>query len=528
MDLLLDAASVCALSVAPPSSPQPLADAIIRCTATGGRVWLYAGAVQPYLSALIEALGSAARAQSVPLSPSALNDDARQRLGTLARDKQWLAALGTDIDIPSTDDAGTGQMLRAVERIGPDRMRLLTSDPGLRKTHPDLVTDPAAFLAQTEPSAQTGFIDLATQQRRIRAPLEAGLHRVLHHGRYVMGPEIAELEQRLADYVGVAHCVAVSSGTDALLIALMALGIGPGDEVITTPFTFVATAEVIALRGAVPKFVDIDPRTYNIDPTLIESAIGPRTRAIMPVSLYGQCADMDAINDIAARHGLPVIEDAAQSFGATFRGRRSGGLSTIGCTSFFPSKPLGCYGDGGACFTDDDALAEAMRQIMNHGQDRRYSHARLGINGRLDSMQAAILLAKLDVFDDELRRRTRAADAYGGALRPRGAKTLGDGEAAVLLPYVEPHNTSAFAQYTLQLDDRETAQHRLQAAGIPTAIHYPIPLNRQVAYRDYCCPDCTPIADSAAARVLSLPMHPYLSGEQVDAVAAALMPDGQG
>ncbi len=237
-----------------------------------------------------------------------------------------------------------------------------------------------------------------------------------------MGPEVAELEQRLADYVGVNHCIAVSSGTDALLVALMALGIQPGDEVITTPFTFVATAEVIALLGAVPKFVDIDPRTYNIDPNLIEAAIGPKTRAIMPVSLYGQCADMDAINAIAERHGLPVIEDAAQSFGATYKGRRSCALSTIGCTSFFPSKPLGGYGDGGACFTDDDDLALLMRQIMNHGQDKRYSHARLGINGRLDSMQAAVLLAKLAIFDDEVQRRAEIGARYSAALIARGAR----------------------------------------------------------------------------------------------------------
>jgi UDP-2-acetamido-2-deoxy-ribo-hexuluronate aminotransferase len=504
-----------------------MADAIARCTTTGGRVWLYAGAVQTYLRALSDTLGAAAQAQSTPSTQASLQHDARRRLQAFAEDKHWLAALGADIDVPSTDDAGTGQLLRAVERMGSDRMQLLTSDAGLSDAHPDLAIDAATYLSRADSSGQTGFIDLATQQGRIRAPIEAGLHRVLHHGRYVMGPEIAELEHGLAAYVGVGHCIAVSSGTDALLVALMALGIGPGDEVITTPFTFVATAEVIALCGAVPRFVDIDPRTYNIDPTLIESAIGPETRAIMPVSLYGQCADMDAINAIAARHGLAVVEDAAQSFGATFRGRRSGGLSTIGCTSFFPSKPLGCYGDGGACFTDDDALAAAMREIMNHGQDRRYSHARLGINGRLDSMQAAILLAKLDIFDDELRRRARVAEAYADALRSRGARTLGDGEAPVLLPYVEPHNTSAFAQYTLQVDDRETVQQRLQSAGIPTAIHYPIPLNRQRAYRGYCCPDCTPIADAAAARVLSLPMHPYLTIEQVHAVASSLMPDGK-
>jgi UDP-2-acetamido-2-deoxy-ribo-hexuluronate aminotransferase len=366
------------------------------------------------------------------------------------------------------------------------------------------------------------FIDLKAQQARIEAEIQARIQAVLAHGRYIMGPEVAELEARLADYVGVRHCVGVSSGTDALLVALLALDIGAGDEVITTPFTFVATAEVIALLGAVPKFVDIDPVTYNLDPALIEAAIGPKTRAILPVALYGQCADMDAINAIAARHGLPVIEDAAQSFGATYKGRRSGGLSTIGCTSFFPSKPLGGYGDGGACFTDDDRLATLMRQVMNHGQDQRYSHPRLGINGRLDSLQAAVLLAKLDIFPDEVERRAAAGARYTGLLRARGARSTADATDGLLTPAVAPHNTSVYAQYTVQVDDRDAAIARLAAADIPTAVHYPIPLNRQPAYTHLCCPDCTPNADRAAARVLSLPMHPYLAAADAERVADVL------
>lgn len=369
------------------------------------------------------------------------------------------------------------------------------------------------------------FIDLQTQRARIEADVDARMRAVLDHGRYIMGPEVTELEERLAAYVGVRHCIAVSSGTDALLVALMALDIGAGDEVITTPFTFVATAEVIALLGAVPKFVDIDPVTYNIDPKLIEAAIGPKTRAIMPVALYGQCADMDAINAIADRHGLPVIEDAAQSFGASYRGRRSGGLSTIGCTSFFPSKPLGCYGDGGACFTDDDRLATLMRQAMNHGQDKRYSHPRLGINGRLDSLQAAVLLAKLAIFDDEVERRAAVGARYTALLKECGARSVADADSGLLTPHIADGNTSVYAQYTLQADDRDAVIARLGAADIPTAVHYPIPLNRQGAYAHLCCPDCTPLADRAAARVLSLPMHPYLSAEDalrvVDTLTAA-------
>ncbi len=366
------------------------------------------------------------------------------------------------------------------------------------------------------------FIDLNAQQARIAADIDARIKAVLAHGRYILGPEVAELEARLADYVGVRHCVGVSSGTDALLVALMALDIGPGDEVITTPFTFVATAEVIALLGAVPRFVDIDPVTYNIDPGGIQTAIGPKTRAIMPVSLYGQCADMDAINAIADRHGLPVIEDAAQSFGASYKGRRSCGLSTIGCTSFFPSKPLGAYGDGGACFTDDDQLANRMRQAMNHGQDRRYSHPRLGVNGRLDTLQAAVLLAKLAIFPDEVERRAAIGSRYTELLQRRGARSVKDANTGLLTPYVQAHNTSVYAQYTLQADDRDAVIAQLSARDIPTAVHYPIPLNRQGAYAHFCCPDCTPNAERAAARVVSLPMHPYLSAQDAERVADAL------
>jgi UDP-2-acetamido-2-deoxy-ribo-hexuluronate aminotransferase len=280
------------------------------------------------------------------------------------------------------------------------------------------------------------FIDLKTQQERIKEELDKRMAAVFAHGQYIMGPEVFELEEKLAAHCGAKHCISVANGTDALLVAMMALGITAGDEVITTPFTFVATAEMIALLGAKPVFVDIDPRTYNIDPNLIEAEITPRTKAIIPVSLYGQCADMDAINAIAARHGLPVIEDAAQSFGATYKGRKSCNLSTIACTSFFPSKPLGCYGDGGACFTSDDNFAHLMRIIRTHGQEKRYHHALIGINGRLDTLQAAVLLAKLGIFDEELRLRQAVATRYTNLLKGH----LGT-------PYVEPQ-TSVFTLST--------------------------------------------------------------------------------
>jgi len=343
------------------------------------------------------------------------------------------------------------------------------------------------------------FIDLAAQQALIKDEIDEGIARVLAHGMYVLGPEVSELEQALAEFTGTKHCIACANGTDALQIAQMAFGIGSGDEVIVPGFTFIATAETVALLGAKPVYVDIDPRTYNIDPALIEAAITPRTKAIMPVSLYGQCADMDAINAIAEKHGIPVIEDAAQSFGATYKGKRSCNLSTIATTSFFPAKPLGCYGDGGAIFTNDDELATVMRQIANHGQDRRYHHARVGVNSRLDTIQAAILLPKLRLFAKELEQRQQVAERYTVMLNEAGIETT---------PYVESHNTSAWAQYTIRVENRDAVQAALQEAGIPSAVHYPIPLNKQTALAD----DSVhlPVGDKTAEVVMSLPMHPYL------------------
>ncbi len=364
------------------------------------------------------------------------------------------------------------------------------------------------------------FIDLKTQYRQLKPSIDARIAKVLEHGQYILGPEVSELEQRLADYVGARHCVGVASGTDALLIALMALGVGPGDEVVTVPFTFFATAEVIALLGAKPVFVDIDRRSYNMDPALLEAAITPRTRAIMPVSLYGQCPDVDAINAVAARHGLPVIEDGAQSFGATYKGKRSCGLTTIGATSFFPSKPLGCYGDGGALFTDDEAHARLFREIRVHGQDRRYHHPRLGLCGRLDSIQAAVLLAKLETFDQEVAARARIGARYAELI---GARFGRGPQAAVQAPEVEAFNTSVFAQYTVEVDHREIAETRMKQHGVPTAVHYPVALHMQpvFAHLGHAEGDF-PLSEAAARRVMSLPMHPYLTEAQQAQVVEAL------
>ena len=363
------------------------------------------------------------------------------------------------------------------------------------------------------------FIDLKAQFKQLEAPIRERMDRVLAHGQYILGPEVAELEQRLAEYVGVSHCIAVSSGSDALLAALMALDIGAGDEVITTAFTFIATAEMIALIGARPVFVDIEADTFNIDPNLIEAAITPRTRAVMPVNLFGQCAAYETIDKIADAHGLAVIEDAAQSFGATRAGKRSGGLATVGATSFFPAKPLGCYGDGGACFTNDPVLAARMASLRVHGQGERYHHDMIGINGRMDTLQAAILLAKLDSFPDEVEARARIGARYSQAFAARCS--------SLTMPAIAPGNTSVYAQYTLQCERRTEVLAQINARGVPTAIYYPVPLHRQVAFAHLPQPSL-PVTEAAAQRVFSVPMHPFLEpGEQdfvieavIDAVAA--------
>lgn len=356
------------------------------------------------------------------------------------------------------------------------------------------------------------FIDLKAQYRRIEDDVNRRIKAVLEHGKYILGPEVAELEEKLAEYVGVKHCISVANGTDALQIALMALGIKPGDEVITPAFSYIATAETSALLGAKLVYVDVDPKTCNLDPSLLEAAITERTKAIIPVSLYGQCADFDAINEIAGKYNIPVIEDGAQSFGATYKGLKSCGLSTIGCTSFFPSKPLGCYGDGGALFTNDDKIAIVSRQIARHGQDRRYHHIRVGVNSRLDTIQAAILLAKLEVFDQELVAREEAGIRYSELLA---------GNQNIVIPYIELHNQSVFAQYTIQVENRDIVQAKLQEAGIPTAVHYPLPLNLQPAVSDEHAR--VPVSENLAENVISLPFHPDLTVAEQEKIASCLV-----
>ena len=358
------------------------------------------------------------------------------------------------------------------------------------------------------------FIDLKTQYAALRESINARIQRVLDHGQYIMGPEVKELEDKLAAFTGAKHCITVASGTEALLIALMALDLKAGDEVVTTPFTFAATAEMIVLAGGKPVFVDIEPDTCNIDVSKIEAAITSRTRAIMPVGLYGQVADMDEINAIAARHGgIPVIEDAAQSFGATYKGKKSCNLSTFGCTSFFPSKPLGCYGDGGAIFTNDDALAQACREIRVHGQSQRYHHTRIGVGGRMDTLQCAVVLGKLERFEWELAQRRALGERYAALLADvPGLRRLA----------VRGDRDCVWAQYTVFVPNRAQVQADLAALGIPTAVHYPIPLHRQPAYAMHAGGVALTHSEKAGELVMSLPMSADLTERDAGRTVAAL------
>jgi UDP-2-acetamido-2-deoxy-ribo-hexuluronate aminotransferase len=514
MDLLVDvdiALDVCTKRI---PFHDTACDAIALCQFHGGRVWIYSGSVQTLEYSLCNELQRTYAKQGMAATIQEGMARARALLCDFAAGKHWLAALANEGNVFAAPDPETEQMLRALDRFPSGTVRLLTRDESLLMEHPGKTISPERYCQQGSSTRQVDFVDLGLQQDAIRPQLELNIHRVLHHGHYIMGPEIKQLEDKLAAFVGVKHCITASSGTDTLLIAMMALDIGPGDEVITTPFTFVATGEMIALLGATPVFVDIDPKTYNIDPTRIEAAITPNTKAIMPVSLYGQCADMDAINAIANKHSLPVIEDAAQSFGATYKGRKSCALSTIGSTSFFPSKPLGGYGDGGALFTDDDALAKAMREIRVHGQDRRYHHPRIGINGRFDTLQAAVVLAKLDRFPWEVEQRQKVGASYTAMLASRCPN--------VTVPYIEPHSTSVYAQYSILAENRDAVAKRLNEQGIPTAVHYPIPLNQQPAYRDVCSHNGVPITEHVAARVISLPIYADLPRSSQERIVAVL------
>lgn len=357
------------------------------------------------------------------------------------------------------------------------------------------------------------FIDLKQQYTKYKTEIDQGIADVINNTQFIRGPKVSELEQSLAKYVGVRFGIGVSSGTDALLLALMAYGVKSGDEIICPPFTFIATAEVIALLGAKPVFVDIDEKTYNINPSLIEEKINKNTKGIIPVSLYGQVADMDAISSIADKHGVFVVEDGCQSFGGTYKGKRSCGFKDIGVTSFFPSKPLGCYGDGGMIFTDNEEKAGVMKSLSDHGQEKRYKHKYIGINGRLDAIQAAVLLAKFMHFEEEVKLREIKGSYYNEGLKD-----------VVITPYVEEYNTSVYAQYSIRTDRRDDLSKYLNDSGVPTAIHYPIPLHLQEAFSHlgYKKGDF-PVSEKVSSEILSLPMSPFITQDEQDYVIGRVL-----
>jgi UDP-2-acetamido-2-deoxy-ribo-hexuluronate aminotransferase len=470
---------------------------IKRSRDLGIRLWLYAGAGDRMLSAAISALNEGSVVDRMRV--------VRARCAELASVCQWLEAVAGDIDYLQEDPIQAG-LLRAVRRLGPGA-RILSLHP----REGTAIITPHELEVREDP-VPMAFIDLGAQADRLRPAIVDRLHRVLHHGHFIMGPEIAELEARLAAYVGVKHVITCASGTDSLEIAMRALGIGPGDDVITVPFTWISTAETISQVGARPVFVDIDSVTYQMDPQQMERAMTSRTRAIMPVSLFGQMANLDEINRIAAARGIPVIEDGAQSFGATRNGKRSCGATLVGSTSFFPAKPLGCFGDGGALFTDDDALAERMRAIRTHGGERRHYHPYIGMNGRMDTLQAALVLAKMEQWDWEVERRGFIGDRYTGLLR-----------GACGVPEVAPGNTHVYAQYTIRVEDRDRLACRLRERGIPTSVYYPRCLHEQPCFAplEYHL-GSFPEAERASREVISLPMYPDMSISIQDRVVAAV------
>lgn len=481
--------------------------AINKCLKNHFSVWIYVGSVQTleYVVAL-----ELRKNKGDEISLKYARYQSGMLLDKFCKNFNWLSSIAEDGEVWHDKDPEDAQLYQAVQRL--DNALLLTRDKGMLDRG-DFSISPEQYLSYAKNKEQSiQFVDLKTQQNIVRPQLEKKIFKVLSAGQYILGPEVSDLEEKLADFVGVKHCIGISSGSDALLIAMMALGIKAGDEVITTPFSFFATAEMIALLGAKPIFVDIDPRTYNIDAEKIAQAITAKTKAIMPVSLYGQCADFDKINRIAKKYKLPVIEDAAQSLGATYKAKQSCSLTTIACTSFFPSKPLGAYGDGGACFTDNDDLAQMMREIRAHGQDRRYHHPRIGINGRLDTLQAAILLAKFEIFPVEVQQRNEVGENYTHLLQQSCPQ--------IIPPYIEKHNSSVYAQYTIQVEDRQAIIEQLKQANIPVAVHYPIPLHQQDPFKTQA--QDLAIAQKMANTVMSLPMHPYLTIEQQEFIVNQL------
>lgn len=488
------------------------------CRDKGTAIRLYTGSVQTMLYVLAGALAEHDRnSTGLRESRGFYEREAARLLEIYTDDLSWVSALSEDGMGFGAEDPEDAQLEKAVQRLGPEA-HLITRDLRLLNRCGQALS-PGEFVdryieAKAFEKPPMPFCDLAAQLDTFRPEMEREILDVVESASYIKGPPLGRLEQELSDYLdgGETEAIGCASGTDALLIALMALGVKPGDEIIIPDFTFIATGEVIAFLGAVPVFCDVDPVTYNMDPAKIEGLMTEKTVGLIPVSIFGQPADFDSINPMAQKHGLWVMEDGAQSFGARYKGRKSGTLTDIATTSFFPAKPLGCYGDGGAVFTRDKALADRIRIILNHGQVKRYHHATVGVNGRLDSLQAAVLSVKLRHFDEEAAARRKAAEAYTALLQGR-----------VQTPVVRDGNQSVWAQYTVQHDDRQAIRERLQAKGIPTAVHYPIPLHKQEAFSYLDGAAETPVTEALAQRVFSLPMHPFLKDGEIQRVCEALI-----
>ncbi len=486
-------------------------DAIQLCQFQGGKLWLYVGSVQTLEYNLFYELKRSQAHTKPHQTTKELFKKSCALLQVFAKDKQWLAALADEGNVFSADDPEDEQLIRALDRFPKGSAKLLTRDKPLQELHPNKTISPQVFIKENLENPKKPKIDFANldiQQDSIRPELEKNIHQVLQHGKYIMGEEITLLEGKLQEFTGAKHAITCSNGTDALLLAMMAMDIQPDDEIITTPFTFIATAETIALMKAKPVFVDIEEDTYNIDATKIEAAITNKTKAIMPVSLYGQPADMDAIQAIADKHNIKVIVDGAQSFGSTYKDKTDSKLGNISTTSFFPAKPLGCYGDGGAVFTNNDEYAEKMKLMRVHGQNKRYHHKYIGMGGRLDTIQAAILLAKLPHYKNEIEMRQKVATTYTASLND-----------SIIKPTTKEGRTSVWAQYTVRVKNRDQVQNKLKEEGIPTAVHYPMPLHLQECfqYLGY-KKGGFPIAELVSNEVMSLPMNPFLTEEEISAV----------
>jgi len=507
----------------------------------GCQLWLVAACLPTLLERLEKAFQASTEDTGKEAIRSTASSRARDTLRRFLKNVNVLSTHGFHAEAAFERDRPMGALILSSADALADDVEIVSRDPSLLAADKRVV-DPRTYADREDSINQPGdsipFVDLARQQHRILTKVEESIFNVLRHGQYIMGPEIKELEHKLADYVGVEHAICCASGTDALLLALMAYGVGPGDAIFTSPFTFISTAEVISLLGATPVFVDIDPRTFNIDPGCLERAIKAckednpgmyplpalslnsatslEPKGIVPVDLFGLPADYDRVNAIAAEHGLFVIEDAAQSFGAEYHGKRACSLGDIGCTSFFPAKPLGCYGDGGAVFTEEGHLAERMISMRVHGEGKdKYDNTRIGLNARMDTLQAALLLPKLEVFPEEIVSRNRVAARYTEQLSPC---------ESLQTPRVAEGLQSAWAQYSPLADHREKVQSALRAKGIPTAVYYPKPLHRQTAYRGLGYKEGDfPESESASRRIFSLPMHPYLSDEQIRMIARELI-----